>query len=525
MAGKSNIEWCTDTWNPTVGCSIVSPGCTNCYAMKQAARIEAMQPGSHYAGTTKIVNGNAVWTGKLKQSPEHILTAPLKWKKPRRIFVNSMSDLFHESVPDAWIDKVFAVIALCPQHTFQVLTKRSKRMREYVSRAKRSYIIGRTIIDLLNKDGIPKKTITDANFPWPEGQEVGEYQLKTWPLPNVWLGVSAEDQTRADERIPDLLATPAAVRFVSYEPALGPINFRSIDIKDPKQLPKEMQVNDVDRHIVNSLEGITTVPGCHYQCPTIVPRTHFVAGEGGYADVATTQGESRKIDWIIAGGESGRHGIFLQTGLGPTQRHERPSKRFAVGLQGVSQMIDDVLDGIIKNACDYSFDPKMADLLSGVVMSPCATRIELLEKIQSKIGAAAFAELFANFIGLANSTLKNSDEMIDIILIVQGVRHPDKNEDRANLPTIFGALRGVIMADWIDASKVCEGCAFRLGTPANQSPITTTEAHDCVGDDGGTHFLCHEELDRRGQPFKACAGYAQSIKKNMTLPPKVASHE
>jgi hypothetical protein len=186
-------------------------------------------------------------------------------------------------------------------------------------------------------------------------------------------------------------------------------------------------------------------------------------------------------------------------------------------------MIDDVLDGIIKNACDYSFDPKMADILSGVVMSPCATRTELLEKIQSKIGVAGFAELFANFIGLANSTLKNSDEMIDIILIVQGIRHPDKSEDRANLPSIFGALRGVIMADGIDASKVCGGCAFRLGTPANQSPITTTEAHDCVGDDGGRHFQCHEELDRRGQPFKACAGYAQSIKKNAEpLPPIVA---
>ncbi len=90
-------------------------------------RIEAMQPGSHYAGTTQVVNGNPVWTGKVALAPEHILTQPLRWRRPRRIFVNSMGDLFHEAVPDAWIDQVFAVMALCPQHTFQVLTKRSAR--------------------------------------------------------------------------------------------------------------------------------------------------------------------------------------------------------------------------------------------------------------------------------------------------------------------------------------------------------------------------------------------------------------
>ena len=133
MADNTGIEWTDATWNPVVGCSIVSPGCTNCYAMQMAARIEKMQPESHYAGTTKRVNGNAVWTGKVALAPDHILTAPLRWKKPRRIFVNPMGDLFHESIPDAWIDRVFAVMALAPQHRFQLLTKRAKRMREYCS--------------------------------------------------------------------------------------------------------------------------------------------------------------------------------------------------------------------------------------------------------------------------------------------------------------------------------------------------------------------------------------------------------
>ncbi|TIN05576.1 phage Gp37/Gp68 family protein [Mesorhizobium sp.] len=203
MADKSAIEWTDATWNPIVGCSILSPGCTHCYAMGMAARIEAMttalqakgQTGApHYAGTTRKVNDHAVWTGKLAIAPDHILREPLSWKKPRRIFVNSMGDLFHEDVPDEWIDRVFAVMTLSPQHTFQVLTKRAKRMREYVSNAR-----------------------GPNSFP-----------TRDWPLPNVWLGVSAERQQEADERIPELLATPAAIRFVSAEPLLGRIDFGKI---------------------------------------------------------------------------------------------------------------------------------------------------------------------------------------------------------------------------------------------------------------------------------------------------------
>jgi protein gp37 len=191
------------TWNPIAGCSLASPGCTNCYAMQQAARIERMNPDiEHYRGVTRTVNGNAVWTGKLGFS-EKKLVEPLKRKKPTTYFVNSMSDLFHESMPDEWIDRVFAVMALCPQHQFQVLTKRSARMREYCSTRRSDTVY-------------PQMSVI-------RGVE-GDHDLRIdWPLPNVWLGVSAEDQKRADERIPDLRATPAAVRFVSLEPLLGPI--------------------------------------------------------------------------------------------------------------------------------------------------------------------------------------------------------------------------------------------------------------------------------------------------------------
>jgi protein gp37 len=185
---KNGISWTDKTWNPVVGCSIVSPACTNCYAMAQAARIQRMTGGNtHYAGTTREVNGKPVWTGKLVQAPDHILTAPLRWRRPSRVFVNSMSDLFHDDMPEEWIDTVFAIMARAQHHTFQVLTKRPVRMRRYMSHAGRHH--------------------------------------RVWPPPNVWLGVTAEDQAHANERIPDLLVTPAAVRFVSAEPLLGPVSF------------------------------------------------------------------------------------------------------------------------------------------------------------------------------------------------------------------------------------------------------------------------------------------------------------
>ncbi|RUU29711.1 phage Gp37/Gp68 family protein [Mesorhizobium sp. M6A.T.Ce.TU.016.01.1.1] len=240
MADKSAIEWTDATWNPIVGCSILTAGCTHCYAMGMAARIEAMtaaqqakgQTGApHYNGTTRKVNGKPVWTGKLAMAPDHILTEPLTWKKPRRIFVNSMGDLFHEDVPDEWIDKVFAVMALAPQHTFQVLTKRARRMREYVNGMRSSVpFLGRMPLERIHLEASGHME-GDGGFMDTLKRHGNVYSLYCsvpWPLPNVWLGVSAERQQEADQRIPELLATPAAVRFVSAEPLLRPIDFGKI---------------------------------------------------------------------------------------------------------------------------------------------------------------------------------------------------------------------------------------------------------------------------------------------------------
>jgi protein gp37 len=211
--GKTNIEWAGHVWNPLAGCSVLTPGCTNCYAMKLAARLGRMnQP--LYAGLTKHTKGGAVWTGEMRRASNDVLLAPLKRKKPTTYFVNSMSDLFHENVPDEWIDRIFAVMALSPQHIFQVLTKRAKRMRDYIARQSRP---GPTGDEAPAMDIRIRMTAHHA----PAGKWA---QRIAWPLPNVWLGVSTERQEEADERIPLLLQTPAAVRFISAEPLLGPID-------------------------------------------------------------------------------------------------------------------------------------------------------------------------------------------------------------------------------------------------------------------------------------------------------------
>jgi protein gp37 len=201
MGSKTGIEWTDATWNPFLGCSRVSEGCRNCYAEGVAARFRMNKSGKEtvYSGLTQIVNGHPQWTGKIVETKQ--LLRPLSWKKPKRIFVNSMSDLFHENVTDEQIDKIFAVMALCPQHAFQVLTKRPERILEYFHagrfdqiRIAASFIAG------------------------------GMQNEWSWPLPNVWLGVSVENQAAADGRIPILLQTPAAVHFISAEPLLGPLD-------------------------------------------------------------------------------------------------------------------------------------------------------------------------------------------------------------------------------------------------------------------------------------------------------------
>ena len=216
MADNSKIEWTDATWNPITGCSVVSPGCTNCYAMRLAGTRMKHHPSRE--GLTEPSKKGPVWNGQVRFN-EDWLDQPLRWTRPRMVFVCAHGDLFHENIPDEWIDRVFAVMALAPQHTFQVLTKRADRMREYM-----------TSID--NNDGGRMDGLRDAMI---EGNAQALYASRTgedpsmWlavqlPLPNVWLGVSAEDQQRFDERVEHLGATPAAVRWISAEPLLGHID-------------------------------------------------------------------------------------------------------------------------------------------------------------------------------------------------------------------------------------------------------------------------------------------------------------
>lgn len=208
MASPTNIEWTDFNWNFLSGCSRKSSGCENCYAEKMTKRLAAMGQAK-YQG---LLNDHGRFNGTIKFNEKDLL-APLKWKKPRKVFVNSMSDLFHEKVKDEWLDKAFAVMALTPQHTYQILTKRPERMWEYFKwhDSTRAMQIEAQAASI--RTGLPAKSL--GNVQW---QKYDLAQLK-----NVWLGVSVEDQKTADERIPLLLQTPAAVRWISAEPLLGPV--------------------------------------------------------------------------------------------------------------------------------------------------------------------------------------------------------------------------------------------------------------------------------------------------------------
>ena len=220
MGDKSKIEWTDATWNPVTGCTKVSAGCKFCYAERDFHR---PYPGRDFTD--------------VRCHPDR-LDWPLRWRGSKqakaegrgsRIFVNSMSDLFHEKISGEFVARIFCVMRNCPQHTFQILTKRPERA-----------------LDMLKPKGFMQAMLRNV----------------TLPLANVWLGVSVEDQTTADERIPFLLQTPASVRFVSYEPALGPVDFtflNAVESTGNAQHPL---------HVRNNLGG---------------------------------------INWIIAGGESGPH--------------------------------------------------------------------------------------------------------------------------------------------------------------------------------------------------------------------------
>lgn len=257
MAETSAIEWTDATWNPITGCSVISPGCTNCYAMKLAGT--RLQHHPSRAGLTNDTKAGPVWTGEVRLNPEWI-DQPLRWRRPRMIFVCAHGDLFHEAVSDEWIDRVFSIMAAAHWHTFQVLTKRAERMRAYIA----SFRPCRVATGFVTRNGEePTSYGGPAHF--------GIMSEKRWPLPNVWLGVSAEDQKRADERIPLLLATPAAVRWVSAEPLLGPISLRG----------------------ERSTEGWNWLTGDAYDVDPTPPATRWSGNTG------------RRINWVVVGGESG----------------------------------------------------------------------------------------------------------------------------------------------------------------------------------------------------------------------------
>ena len=266
MGATTGIEWTDSTWNPLRGCSKVSAGCDHCYAETMAARFSGK--GLPFEKVTRIGMLGTHWNGNVELVEKHLLD-PMKWRsiitsgpvagmgssRPRRVFVNSMSDLFHPNVPDEWIDQIFAVMALCPQHTFQVLTKRPERMREYLCAYGRTSAIYNVATVIIGGD-FSKMPVRMAHH-----RSSGD---GWWPLPNVWLGVSIENQDAADERIPLLLQTPSAVRIVSCEPQLGAISL--------------------------------------HQCGAIVyesfPEASSCDGSDGWYEIS-------KIDWVICGGESG----------------------------------------------------------------------------------------------------------------------------------------------------------------------------------------------------------------------------
>jgi len=199
---STNIEWTDETWNPIVGCSKVSPGCDNCYAVGTVHRGLAEQ----HRGLTVRAEGATDWTGEVRVV-ESMMDRPLRWTKPRRIFVNSLSDLFHPDVSDETIARIFAVMALAPQHTFQVLTKRPQRMADMLS----TMLFWKVVASHCADD-------QTASLSWPYRTAIANHQ----GLPNVWLGVSIESDRYAF-RAAHLRRTPAAVRWISAEPLLGPL--------------------------------------------------------------------------------------------------------------------------------------------------------------------------------------------------------------------------------------------------------------------------------------------------------------
>lgn len=249
MADRTKIEWTDATWNPITGCTVVSPGCTNCYAMRLAGTRLRNHPSR--AGLTKQGKAGPVWTGDVRLNKQE-LHKPAAWTKPRMIFVCAHGDLFAEQVPDDWILDVLTVIASNPHHHFQVLTKRATRMCDFMNRP-----------DLLE----------DIYANW-YGFSGKAREVWSWPLHNLWLGVSVEDQLRAKHRIPTLLDTPAAIRWVSAEPLLSALDLTNI--------------NGSSHGSADWAHNVLT--GSFWRPGVAKP---------------FTDPSDRRLHWVVAGGESG----------------------------------------------------------------------------------------------------------------------------------------------------------------------------------------------------------------------------
>jgi len=270
MAEYSPIEWTDASWPIVAGCEFASPECTNCYALLDSWRMaHNPNPKIHRAffGTVdKTEKGHLVWSGIVRTLPLR-LSWPLKWKRARRIFVCNLADLFHPKVPFEFIAAAWCVMMIGRQHTFQVLTKHPERMQAFLTwlddktaevwnkgQDQRSF--GEIRVELL---------LEYARYAMPaEPRLLGKFPAPEWPLPNVHLGVTAGDQKRADERIPILMVTLAAKRFLSYEPAIGAVDLRNLRGGQYDALTGSRKASDGE----------------------------IFAGAHG-------------LDWVIAGGESG----------------------------------------------------------------------------------------------------------------------------------------------------------------------------------------------------------------------------
>lgn len=268
MSDRSAISWCDATWNPVRGCTKVSAGCKNCYAERFSERFRG-------------VKGHPFEQGFDVRLVPKAIDLPLRWRKPRRIFVNSMSDLFHPDVPFEFIAAVFGVTATCPQHTFLILTKRPGTMREWCAwleeRAEQCRSVfpddpyGWRRAHCLSAAAL-RAGVSDRD-------SAGQIEALGWPLPNVWLGVSVENQETADERIPILLDTPAAHRFVSCEPLLDGLDL------------------ELERYLLSCKDCGNSGSGAYDGTPGRTPCL--------CSDACIKRGEGPSLDWVIVGGESG----------------------------------------------------------------------------------------------------------------------------------------------------------------------------------------------------------------------------